>query len=196
MDLERFLNLVATVLGGMGSLYVLKSIAALSPEVIARLSSMYIGFSAPQIDSLAKQKADNIVGVVLVVIALVIAVLNLAFVPSSVPFVERRICAVALVGVLAVVVYIPLVLLGHAIHQREKLAVGRVIATERLKRLFEGNRLPAREAGSLRAWARVSLKMPIDDAEPPRQLLERLAKELGLNVPAGFDFSEVEKSGG
>lgn len=88
MDLDRFLNLVATVFGGMGSIYVLKAIASLSPDLIACLSSTYIGFSSPQIDSLTTQKADNIVGIVLVVIALFIAVLNLAFVPSGVRFVE------------------------------------------------------------------------------------------------------------
>jgi hypothetical protein len=76
VDLERFFNLVATVFGALGSIYVLKSIAFSSPELIAALSSTYIGFSSPQIDSLAKQKADNIVGIVLVVIALVITGLN------------------------------------------------------------------------------------------------------------------------
>jgi hypothetical protein len=193
VDLERFFNLVATVFGALGSIYVLKSIAFSSPELIAALSSTYIGFSSPQIDSLAKQKADNIVGIVLVVIALVITGFNLAFVPSAVPFVERRTCVVGLVFALAVVLYICLSFVSDVIRRREKLKVGRLIATERLNWLFENKRLPASEVGSLRAWAGISLEMPVDDSEPPRQLLERLAKELGLNVPTGFDFSDVEK---
>jgi hypothetical protein len=85
MELDRFLNLVATVFGGIGSIYVLKAIASLSPNLIERLSRTYVSFSAAQIDSLAAQKADSIVGIVLLLIALVIAVLNLAFVP---PFVR------------------------------------------------------------------------------------------------------------
>jgi hypothetical protein len=77
---------------------------------------------------------------------------------------------------------------------RSDVVAGRLIATDRLNKLFESKRLPASEVGSLRAWAGISFEMPVDDSEPPRQLLERLAKELGLNVPTGFDFSDVEKS--
>jgi hypothetical protein len=193
MELDRFLNLLATVLGGMGSIYVLKALASLSPNLIARLSSTYIGFSPVQIDSLARQKADNIVGIVLVLIALVIAILNLAFVPSDVRFIEERIVAVTLVAALAAVIYVALFFVGNAVRQSEKLTVGRLIATDALNRLLKRKRLPVSEVGSLRAYALTLLEMQIDESEPPRQVLQRLAKELDLIIPDGFDFSEVER---
>jgi hypothetical protein len=193
MELDRFLNLLATVLGGMGSIYVLKALASLSPNIIARLSSTYIGFSPVQIDSLARQKADNIVGIVLVLIALVIAILNLAFVPSDVRIIERRSVAVTLVAALAGVIYVALFFVGNAVRQSQKLTVGRLIATDALNRLLKRERLPVSEVGSLRAYALTLLEMQIDESEPPRQVLQRLAKELDLIIPDGFDFSEVEK---
>jgi len=193
MDLDRFLNLVATVFGGMGSIYVLKAIASLSPDLIARPSSTYIGFSSPQIDSLATQKADNIVGILLVVIALFIAVLNLAFVPSGVRFVEWWM-ALALVAVLVGGVYISLFFVRDAIRRRQKRSVCRLIATERVNSLFKSKRLPASEVGSLLVWARTLLEMAVDDSESPRQVLQRVAEKVGLNVPDGFDFSEVDKT--
>jgi hypothetical protein len=130
---------------------------------------------------------------VLVLIALLIAVLNLAFVPSGVRFVERRMVAVALAVASAGVVYISLCFVRDAIRRSQKLMVGRLIATESVKSLFESKRLPASEVGSLCVWARTLLEMPVDDSEPPRQVLQRMAKEVGLNIPDGFDFSEVEK---
>ena len=126
---------------------------------------------------------------------MVIAILNLAFVPSDVRFIERRIVAVTLVAALAGVIYVALFFVGNAIRQSQKLAVGRVIATDALNRLLKGKRLPASEVGSLRAYALTLLQMQIDRSEPPRQVLQRLAKELGLIIPDGFDFSEVEKPG-
>jgi hypothetical protein len=39
MDLERFLNLLAAVFGGVGSIYVLKALASLSPNLIATTES-------------------------------------------------------------------------------------------------------------------------------------------------------------
>jgi hypothetical protein len=138
MDLDRFLNLVATVFGGIGSIYVLKGIASRSPNLIERMSRTYVGFSSAQIDSLAAQKADSIVGIVLVLIALIIAALNLAFVPPSVRLVDRW--TVALVAASASVAYISLVFVGHAIHRSQKLAVGRLIATQEINRLFASKR--------------------------------------------------------
>lgn len=76
MNVNRFLDLLAAVLGAMGSIYVLKGIAALSPNLIERLSRSYWSFSAAQVDALTAQKADSIVGIALVLIALAIAVAN------------------------------------------------------------------------------------------------------------------------
>jgi hypothetical protein len=56
MDLDGFLNLLASVFGAMGSIYVLKGIAALSPDLVERLSRSYWDFSAAQIDSLRKRR--------------------------------------------------------------------------------------------------------------------------------------------
>jgi hypothetical protein len=192
MELDRFLNLVATVFGGIGSIYVLKAIASLSPNLIERLSRTYVSFSAAQIDSLAAQKADSIVGIVLLLIALVIAVLNLAFVPPFVRLFDWC-TAIALVVSLAGVACICLVFVRNAIRRNQKLAVGRLITTQVLNELFESKRLPASAPRSLRVYARTLLDMPVDDSESPRQLLERLAKQVGLSIPDGFDFSEVEK---
>jgi len=194
MDLDRFLNLTAAVFGGMGSIYVLKALALLSPNIIERLSRTYVGFNIAQIDSIAAQKADSIVGMVLVALALVIAIVNFAFVPSSQPIrVGNWGVSIALVGALAGVVYVSLFFVGDAIRRSEKRAVCRLIATEEVGELLESKRLPEGAVGSLRAWARILLEMQVDDSEPPQQLLRRVAKELGLNIPEGFDFSDVEK---
>ncbi len=193
MNLDRFLNLLATVFGTMGSVYVLKSLVRLSPNLIERLSRTYYDFSSAQIEALAGQKADSIVGVVLVVIALVLAVVNLAVVPDGVRVFESRGIALALVAVIGGASYIALASIGSAIHKHQKLAVRRIITAQDLGALLERKRLAASDVPSLKVYARTLLQMQVDDSEPPRLLLQRLAKEVGKQVPADFDFSEVEK---
>lgn len=193
MDLDRFLNLLAAVFGAMGSIYVLKGVAALSPNLIERLSRTYFSFSAAQIDALTAQKADAIVGIALVVIALAIAVVNSAAVPAGIPMFGRRTMGVALVAVLSGAAYLALAFAGAAIHRHEKLAVGRAITAQELSRLFKVGKLPVSEVGSLKVYGRTLLGLTIEDSESPRSILSRLAGEVSMRVPEGLDFSEVEK---
>jgi hypothetical protein len=135
MELDRFLNLLAAVFGAFGSIYVLKAIASLSPDLTMRLSSSYVGFNPPQIESLAKQNADSNVGIALLAFALIIAVVNLAFVPTSVRFIEWR-YAMALVAALTGIAWIALTLISNGIYRKHKLAVGRLWTKQRLEELF------------------------------------------------------------
>ena len=196
MDLDRFLNLLAAVFGAMGSIYTLKGVAALSPNLIERLSSTYWNFSSAQIDALTGQKADAMVGIVLVIIALVIAIANLAIVPTGIGMFERRGVAIAMVAVLSGASYLALAFAGQAVHRHERLAVGRVITHKALSELFKTRKLPASEVGSLKVYGRTLLDLKIEDSESPRTIVHRLATEVGLQVPDNFDFSEVEKQEG
>ncbi len=192
MDLDRFLNLVAALFGAMGSLYTLKGVAALSPSLIERLSRSYWGFSSVQIEALTAQKADSIVGIVLVMIALTLAIITIAVVPPDIRFLERRATAITLAAVLAGVSYLALVLIGDAVAKHQRLAVGRVIVAQEIGELLETGRLPKSEIESLRTYGRDLLGWKEEDLAAPTDLFKRLAAEAGLSVPNGFDFSEVD----
>ena len=193
MDVDKFLDLLAAVFGALGSIYVLKGVAALSPDLIERLSSTYFDFSSAQIDALTAQKADSIVGIVLVLIALAIAVVNSAFVPQGMQMFERRSVGIALVVGLTGLAYIALAFSGDALRRHDKLAVSRMITKRALEELFKNGKLPASEVSSLKVYARTLLAMTVDDSETPRSLVNRLAIEVGIQVPPGLDFAEVEK---
>jgi len=193
VDVDKFLDLLAAVFGALGSIYVLKGVAALSPNLIERLSSTYFDFSSAQIDALTAQKADSIVGIVLVLIALAIAVVNSALVPQGMQMFERRAVGIALVFGLAGLAYIALAFSGDALQRHDKLAVGRIITKGALETLFKTGKLAASEVSSLKVYARTLLAMTVDDSETPRSLVNRLATEVGAQVPPRLDFSEVEK---
>lgn len=158
-----------------------------------RLSRTYYSFSVPQISSLASQKADSIVGVVLIVTALILALVNIAFVPSDVKAFDRRGVALALAAALVAMVYIAIVPIGHGVYRHQKLAIGRVIVGEYVDRLLKEKRLDKSEAPLLQVYARQLLELEVDAGQTPRQILGRLANAVGKALPEDFDFSDVEK---
>jgi hypothetical protein len=194
MSLDRFLNLLAAVFGAMGSIYVLNGLLRLTPDLMARLATPRWGFNPEHVDSLATQKADSIVGAVLVVIAFLLAAINLVFVPDGIRTFDTLWVALALVAAIAVASYAALVAAGSAIYRKQKRAVGRIMAAHNLEQdILPAKRLTLSGAKTLRYWARELLEMSVDDSEPPRLLLNRFAEAVGKQVPADFDFSEVEK---
>jgi hypothetical protein len=51
--------------------------------------------------------------------------------------------------------------------------------------------LTSDDVPSLRVYAETLLPMVVEHSKPPRQLLQRLANEVGLNIPDAFDFPEA-----
>ena len=192
MTLEKFLNLVATLFGAVGSVYVLQGLVALSPSLIERLSRTYFDFNAAQISALSAQKADSIVGVVLVLIALAISVVNIALVPSGVRVFEGRGLAIAVAVALAATSYATLWFVGKGVATHQRLTVGRLIVGEQLDGWFKQGKIMKSDIPSLRVLARTLLDLQVDESESPRSLLQRVAKATGRETPPNFDLSDVE----
>jgi hypothetical protein len=70
MNLDKFLNLLATTFGTLGAIYVMTSVVAMTPDLMFKHAQTRFDYSLPQIDALADQKADNIVGFAFVMMAL------------------------------------------------------------------------------------------------------------------------------
>ena len=191
MDLDRFLGLVAAVFGALGSIYVLKGIAALSPNLIERMARSNWGFSVAQIDALTAQKADSMVGIVLIAVALAISVVTIAAVPEGIRLFEHRGLAVAVAAALAGTAYIALVFAGGAIHRHQRLVVGKIITAQQLTKIFERGTVQNYDPASLRVHADQLLGLSAPADEAPEALIKRLAAEVGLSVPESLDYSRV-----
>jgi hypothetical protein len=192
MALDRFLNLVATLFGGVGSIYVLRSLLAMTPDVMERLSRSYFDFSTPQVEALASQKADGIVGTTLVVIALLIAAVTIAFVPDGLRVFESKAIGIGLaVGVTAIAAVV-VVLIGDGIQKHQKHAIGRVIVGLDVDRVVKEGRLTPDDASLFRIQARTLLDWTVDEQESASKLFGRLAAYSGRSIPPQLDYSRVE----
>lgn len=79
MSRDRLLTLFSSLLGIIGALFMAKGIFGMSPDVMAKLSSTYIGFNQFDVENLASQKADLLVGLILVLIAFGVSMLSFLF---------------------------------------------------------------------------------------------------------------------
>lgn len=193
MELDRFLNLLAATIGAMGSAYVLKGIAGLSPQLIERLSRSHWDFSSAQVNALTAQKAEALIGIALVLTAFAIAVLNLAGIPSGVLLFESRVAGVGIIAAVVVLAWPILHFAAKLIQARQKRTVNFIIVKSGIQESLNIGHLSPAYVPNLRLFAVTLLGMPIDEGEAPRELFHRLAARVGLTIPANFNFSEVEK---
>ncbi len=192
MNLDRFLDVLATLFGGIGSLYVLRSVVSMSPSLMARLAQGSWDFSTAQIDALASQKADGIVGIVLVVIALAVALVNSAFVPPGLRAFGSRGVALSLAVGVAAISYVILWSIGGAVQQHQKREIGRVLTAQCLDRLVEKKRITNDDLQSLHDYARLLIGMPRGQGEPARQFVAKVAAETRPGAAEELDYSQVE----
>ena len=192
MNLDRFLNLLATIIGALGSIYVMRGVVGMSPEMLERQTHSYWDFSTPQIEALASQKADSIAGVAFIVIAFLLAAVSLAFVPDNVRVFQGRGLALGLCAILAGILYVTLMLVGKGIYQEQRLAIGRIIAGRYVSEIVAKGKLDLADAKSLPTYARELLDMSVSGDERPRDILDRIAAETGRVVPAHLDTTAVD----
>jgi hypothetical protein len=192
MDLDKFLNLLATIFGAFGAIYVMLSILAMSPELMLRQTQTYWDFSTPQIEALASQKADNVAGFVFVVIAFVLATITIAFVPDGVRVFPSKWLALALAAVLAGGLYATLHFVSQGISRHQKLAIGKIVTSRYLDQVISRGRMEVADSMSLPVYARELLELNVPPGESIRWLMQRVATEVGKALPPDLDYSAVE----
>ena len=85
MEFNRFFSLLAVCLGLVGSVFLAKGIMFLSAKNLLRLTSPYArwAYAPEQINSLASQKADALMGVLVIFLAFLTQLATLIFFQSE-----------------------------------------------------------------------------------------------------------------
>lgn len=190
MTLEQFLSLIATIFGAIGSVYVLRSILKLTPQITVRLSASVYGYNSEIIDSLSTQKAESVVGTVLILIALFIAVINSATTPSSIIVHPNRIWAILFNFILCVVVYLFLLRIGSRVISDHRSKTARIIVAKNLDRLFKNKNVPINDIKSLRHLYEkfINIKIPSDLSN--KEFLQFIANDVACIMPEGIQVEE------
>ena len=195
MNLDRFLTLLAVMVAFIGSIFLLKGILALSPDIMAKQARAYYGHSLPQIQALAGQKADAICGVAFVAIAFLLQIINLALVDEGITSFGSKMMGVITAIALSAVLSLTLLSINYGIRERQKNAIGGVLADQKLERIFTTKTVTIADTKELENLAKVLLNIDVSNMDDPEVLLGRVAEVVGKEVPAGLDFSQTRPNG-
>lgn len=141
MDLKEFLDLLFTIIGTIGSIYVLRSITKITPELTEEISASKLGHNPDQIDSISEQKADGLIGNILVIFALIIAIINSAFDFSAILLFETRIYVIILGIIIASIIYYFISLVGKKIDHEHRKKVVMIIIRDHINRVIEKGKI-------------------------------------------------------
>lgn len=186
MDLDKFLNLIATIFGTLGAVYVMYGILAMSPHLIAEQSNSYWDFSIPLIETLCQQKADNVAGFTFVIAAFFVGGATILFVPERVRFFESKPTAAVLAAVIAASLFIALHFVSDRIYKHERFSVGQIKTAEYLEHIIKQGNLNASDTKSLESFARDLLGVEVYAGEKPDAFFQRVANIVGVTVPQNF----------
>ncbi|HLC01955.1 MAG TPA: hypothetical protein VJK02_02875 [Anaerolineales bacterium] len=183
MPIDQFLNLLATMLGSLGAVNVLRSILRLTPELTERIAGSHFGHNLYAIESLSSQKADSSTGAGLVLIALIVAIVNAALPLPSAIVATSRLFAIALAALITAAACLCPRLFGDAVRARNRRLTEHLVAKKYLERMLKQNPIPGYERPNGAAYAETVLHLPKLHNEPPNQTLRRIAHEVGIESP-------------
>lgn len=131
MDLEQFLSILSVLLGALGSIYVLRNILHLTPDRIERISASIYGHNPNHIRSLSEQKAENLIGTVLIIIALIMNILNVIISPSYIIVFPNKLLAILIAILIVCVIYFVMIKISGNVEKNTCKEVARIMILNR-----------------------------------------------------------------
>ncbi len=197
MQVDRFLKIISAIIGFFGAILLVKGILYYTPDLIAKLSMSYWGFSPVNIQNLSSQKADILCGGFLILLAFLTQIFALVFIRNSfVPVLIRKpfrifenywpsvFVAVALS--LLVVCFFFAVNRGLSSHYEKQTK--RLLAKWTLEEVLKEPRIGPTNLQIVEQTAELGLGIKREPNETWRAFLQRLARLLEVRFPADIEI--------
>jgi len=193
MQLHKFLSLLAVIIGLVGAIFLAKGILVLSPKDMVHSTTHYSAMGWPSkriISSMAIQKADTLIGFIFIFLAFPIQVISL-IVTDKIALGETRSRSIALAFVFVFVLTIILYLLNRGIRDYNEIEMEKLVARDYCTRRFVGRPVDPANAKGLEDMSYEYFNLKRKDAETQIDLIKRIAKHVGWDVPEDIDFSRI-----
>ena len=192
MELHRFFSLVAVCFGLVGSVFLAKGIIFLRPKNMLRLTSPYsrLAYAPEQIDSLAAQKTDALVGVIIIFLAFLTQLVSLIVIEADTPFIKTRwVAFLAVLGIISIMTIISYYV-GKKFHNDTELEIGKIAIRDYSAERFAGV-IDLVDVKSFEIMSQDLINIRREASETKIEFLKRIAKYVGWTIPEGIDFSKI-----
>lgn len=190
MNLEQFLSILSALLGALGSIYVLRNILHLTPDKIEQISASKRGHNPDQIDSLSEQKAENFIGSLLIIFALLIGFLNVVFSPSNINTFSNKFLAILIAISISGFIYFFMVQISKVVKNNTRKAIAKILISQKLDKSIKGIEIPKFEFRSLCFTSNRFLGLNQRKDESDIAYLHRIAKIADRQLPIDIEIVE------
>ena len=128
MEYSKFFSLLAAFIGFVGALFLSKSVIMLTPKIMVQLTSPNArwDYAPEQIESMAAQKADAVVGIIFVLLAFAIHVFSIIFAPDSKKIFSSHWMSFWVVAAIVSIITIGFTLYKSRLNTRYQVATGKI----------------------------------------------------------------------
>lgn len=194
MNCDRFLTLLATMVGVVGSLFLAKGAFGLTPDIMACLAETGWGFNGAQVSSLAAQKANAVCGVILILLAFLINLARLALVDEKTPCFGTKEMGFIMAGATTFIVWAVFLSINHGVRDHQKQQIGLAITGRRLDDIIQRGRVGPEQVKDLRVTTDKLLALSLSEGEDDEEFFKKTVQLTGRNLPSTFDFNQLRKN--
>lgn len=190
MLIDRFFSIVSAILGFAGLMFVLKGVARLSPDLIAKVSQTYLEFNLTQIQSLAAQKAEFVTGAILILLACLIQLSALLLLRDPFPIFEGYWQAAGIAvstSALVALVFFG-VNRGMVKHYQEQAKLS--LARTYFQTVLQQDPILPQHVKTTEDVAASLFGIGKEPSESGKAFLQRLAKRLDISIPREMHFED------
>ena len=191
MNLDRFLTLLATIVGLIGSIFLVRGALGLTPDIMARLAETGWWFNPAQVNGLATQKANAICGATFIFLAFLITVLRLVLVDDKIPCFESKGMAVAMAVSATAVLWALLLFVNGGVAAHEKNQIGVAIIGRRVDELLQRGKIGVEQAKELWVTAEKLLALNPNEVKDTEGAFRKIVEVTGRKLPAQFDMGQL-----
>jgi len=188
MSLERFLSLSAIVLGFIGTVFLLKGVLRMTPDVIGEIGQTRLDYSIPVLENLSVQKADTICGFIFVVIAFSLQLIRTLFNLSAIRLPGSNVRSFILMLFFILIVSVLLLSINFSLRKHNRIEAGKSITRWYVKKyLLKENNLNLSQLSYVESYSSKLLYLPRAQNETDEEFLLRLGAVINI------DFSKKLK---
>ena len=194
MNCDRFLTLLATLVGIVGSLFLVKGAFGLTPDIMARLAETGWGFNGAQVSSLAAQKASAVCGASLVLLAFLINFVRLALVDEKTPCFDTKTMGFVMAGAATFILWAVFLFINYGVRDDQKHQIGLAITGRRLDDIIKTGKVGPEFVKDLRVTTKELLALNLSEGEDDEGFFKKIVQLTGKNLPSAFDSSQLRNN--
>jgi hypothetical protein len=183
LSLLKAIKILVLIIAFMGAIQLVIGILKMTPDILGRLSRSYISFSTRMLDNLSAQKADVIIGLLLVSFAFVIQLMTEIFDNNSfiLPFAHRD--SVLLIILICLILLLVIRAFHRILRKQIRINAGKALIVAQAKEEWF-NHVPVRNLriDRIERSAKILCFFERSDNEDAIEFLRRLGRYIKFDL--------------